>query len=252
MGKILIIKGADFSEVAVDVVTPSGGDVVITVKASPTAGGTVSGGGSYNEGDEVTLVATPKSGYAFSQWSDGVTTATRTITVGSSSKTYTAVFVERSSYALDDTADVQPAGGVSSGVECFAGRLVSSSEVGKSINAIRIQMAPNVKAVGAKYFITFASSSSSSSESTPVLKSFTITQDMIDNKLIIVELDSNITLQADTYYGIGSLLSENADLISPIGCTRAYTGEESLGRFNGITGVFQTVSDHHPLIDFGY
>lgn len=98
MGKILIIKGADFSQVAVDKVTQTGG-VTITAIASPTGGGTVStvsGGGSYTSGTKITLVAAPASGYIFSQWSDGVTTAERVITVGSSSATYTAVFVEKS------------------------------------------------------------------------------------------------------------------------------------------------------------
>ena len=43
--------------------------------------GTVSGSGEYNHGTEVTLTATPNTGYHFVKWSDGVTDATRTITV---------------------------------------------------------------------------------------------------------------------------------------------------------------------------
>ena len=45
--------------------------------------GTVTGAGEYNHGTEVTLVATPAEGYHFVKWSDGITDATRTITVNS-------------------------------------------------------------------------------------------------------------------------------------------------------------------------
>ena len=43
--------------------------------------GTVTGAGEYEHGTEVILTATPSDGYHFVQWSDGVTEATRTITV---------------------------------------------------------------------------------------------------------------------------------------------------------------------------
>lgn len=104
MGKILVIKGADFSAVAVGKVDPATG-VKITVVASPTAGGTVSGGGKYNEGDSVTITATLADGYKFSQWNDGNKNATRTISVGSTSQTYTATFVDQSAIDLDDYLD---------------------------------------------------------------------------------------------------------------------------------------------------
>ncbi len=56
--------------------------------------GTISGaesGKQYYEGTALTLTATPNQGYTFAQWSDGVTTAERTITVTQDS-TFTAVF----------------------------------------------------------------------------------------------------------------------------------------------------------------
>lgn len=90
MGKVLIIKGADFSAVAVGQVEIG---TRINVAVNPEGGGAVSGGGCYDEGEQVNLVATPASGYKFSQWSDGNTSASRTITVGSSPTTYTAYFV---------------------------------------------------------------------------------------------------------------------------------------------------------------
>lgn len=63
----------------------------ITVTANPTTGGTVTGGGTYENGTSVTLTATPNTGYKFKQWSDGNTSATRTVTV-SGDATYTAEF----------------------------------------------------------------------------------------------------------------------------------------------------------------
>ncbi len=53
----------------------------LTLGSSPSDGGTVSGGGSYDYGTSVTLKAEPNEGYLFSKWSDGVTTNPRTITV---------------------------------------------------------------------------------------------------------------------------------------------------------------------------
>ena len=63
----------------------------ISTSVSPSGSGTVSGGGSYDYNSKPTLVATPASGYKFLKWNDGVTTASRTITV-TESVTYTAYF----------------------------------------------------------------------------------------------------------------------------------------------------------------
>ena len=46
---------------------------VVTVNSSDESKGTVSGGGTYTDGTEVTLTATPAEGYIFKQWSDGTT-----------------------------------------------------------------------------------------------------------------------------------------------------------------------------------
>lgn len=45
----------------------------ITVSASPTAGGTVSGGGKYRSGKTCTLTATANAGYVFDGWYEGST-----------------------------------------------------------------------------------------------------------------------------------------------------------------------------------
>jgi uncharacterized repeat protein (TIGR02543 family) len=41
----------------------------LTVSASPSSGGTVTGAGSYSEGSSVTISETPKTGYTFTGWS---------------------------------------------------------------------------------------------------------------------------------------------------------------------------------------
>lgn len=86
MGRVITVKGADFSQNAVSQL------IQITVDVSQAGGGNVSGGGLYDVGDEIEIKATPNEGYKFDRWSDGSTNATRTVTVGST-RTYTATFV---------------------------------------------------------------------------------------------------------------------------------------------------------------
>tara|TARA_B100000579_G_scaffold169478_1_gene137985 strand:+ start:3155 stop:5284 length:2130 start_codon:yes stop_codon:yes gene_type:complete len=52
-----------------------------TITLTANAGGSVSGAGSYQQGELVTLIATPDSGYKFINWSDGSTEQNRTIPV---------------------------------------------------------------------------------------------------------------------------------------------------------------------------
>ena len=66
---------------------------MLTLAANNDSYGTVSGGGEYEPDTEVQLKATPKSGYKFSQWSDGDTNATRTYVTTSEAVTLTAEFV---------------------------------------------------------------------------------------------------------------------------------------------------------------
>lgn len=63
----------------------------ITANVNNSYGGTVSGGGTYESGSSATLTAKANDGYKFIKWSDGVTTASRTVTV-TGAATYTAVF----------------------------------------------------------------------------------------------------------------------------------------------------------------
>lgn len=73
--------------------TPPAQTYVINASASPSAGGSVSGGGSFQYGDIATLTATANSGYVFSSWSDGITANPRNISV-TSNMNLTAYFTQ--------------------------------------------------------------------------------------------------------------------------------------------------------------
>lgn len=62
-----------------------------TITATAEANGTVTGGGVYDYGQTITLIAIPNEHYHFVKWSDGVTTPSREITV-TKNATYSATF----------------------------------------------------------------------------------------------------------------------------------------------------------------
>ena len=88
-----------------DPMDPSGGDgngsgsdtggsvqkYTLTVTSADTQMGSVTGGGEYEAGTQATVTAVPNSGYQFKQWSDGNTSASRTVTVNED-LTLTATF----------------------------------------------------------------------------------------------------------------------------------------------------------------
>ena len=89
----------------------------ISTSVSPSGSGSVSGGGSYENGKSVTLRATAYSGYTFKQWSDGNTSNPRTVTVNGDAS-YTAVFEtvpSETRYTLTLIADPSNGGTVSGG-----------------------------------------------------------------------------------------------------------------------------------------
>ena len=88
----------------------------ITVTANPTAGGTVSGGGTIYQGDTCTLIATPASGYAFTNWTSGSTVVSTNATYRfsvSTDRTLTANFVRR--YTITASANPTVGGTVTGG-----------------------------------------------------------------------------------------------------------------------------------------
>ncbi len=85
----------------------------ITTGVTPEGTGTVSGGGTYTYGSQITLTATNEYGYHFDQWQDGNTNSTRTVTV-SQDATYTATFLPNS-YTITTNPSPWGAGTVSGG-----------------------------------------------------------------------------------------------------------------------------------------
>ena len=80
---------------------------VLTTFAAPPAGGTVSGGGAYNEGTAVTVTATANSGYAFDRWLGACTGSDACSVTMSANRSVTARFVR--TYVL--TTSASPSGG---------------------------------------------------------------------------------------------------------------------------------------------
>ena len=91
-------------------------EYTITVTSANPTMGTVSGGGTYNEGATAMLTATANSGYHFTQWQDGNTQNPRTVTV-TGNATYTAYFEANAptQYSLTVTSANPTMGTVSGG-----------------------------------------------------------------------------------------------------------------------------------------
>ena len=85
---------------------------VTVTSANPTMG-TVSGSGTYNYGATATITATANNGYHFTQWSDGNTNASRSITV-TSDTAFTAQFAANT-YTVTVAANDASMGTVSGG-----------------------------------------------------------------------------------------------------------------------------------------
>ena len=81
----------------------------LNISSANTAQGTVntSVNKSYSEGSRVNIIATPKSGYQFDKWSDGNTSASRTVVMNSNT-TLTASFKQTTAGGGGDTDDDNP------------------------------------------------------------------------------------------------------------------------------------------------
>ncbi|MDB9713683.1 VCBS repeat-containing protein [Flavobacteriaceae bacterium] len=94
-----IVLSCSSDETSTPITPPPAPIVKYTITLSAGDGGTVSTtGGEYEAGQTVSVTATPQGEYVFTSWSDGITDATRTITV-SSNTTLTANF-EKKKYPL--------------------------------------------------------------------------------------------------------------------------------------------------------
>ena len=99
----------------------------LSTTASPAAGGTITGGGTYNAGTAVTLTATPASGYTFTGWSGAATGTSASVTVTmDASKSVTANFqAQVSTYTLSTAASPAAGGTVTGGGTYNAGTVVT-------------------------------------------------------------------------------------------------------------------------------
>lgn len=91
----------------------------ITVSANPTAGGTVTGGGSYNQGQSCTVTATANTGYTFTNWKEGgnvvSTQANYTFTVNSNRNLVANFTAQPQSYTITVSANPTAGGTVTGG-----------------------------------------------------------------------------------------------------------------------------------------
>ena len=95
----------------------------ITVTADPETGGTVTGAGRYEEGTQVTLAATPATGYSFVNWTKGSTTVSTNTTI-SFNATENAAYVahfSRNSYTIQATANPTEGGTVTGAGSYYEG-----------------------------------------------------------------------------------------------------------------------------------
>lgn len=100
----------------------------LTVNADPAEGGNVTGSGTYHYGEQVTLTATPNSGYNFISWNDGITESTRTVTV-TDNATYTAIFATAgvTTYTITVVSDSPLLGSVTGGGTFPEGSVITIS-----------------------------------------------------------------------------------------------------------------------------
>ena len=84
------------------------GKKTLRLSASPVNGGTVSGGGSFDKGSRVSISAVASGDYTFSRWSDGDTSASRTVTVNED-LSLTAYFTKTTSGG--ESSETNPDGG---------------------------------------------------------------------------------------------------------------------------------------------
>lgn len=114
----------------------------ISVSASPTDGGTVTGGGSYEAGNSVTVMATPASGYKFVKWTEDGTevigaAATYTFTADKA-RQLTAVFEQEetptppTNYTVNVSANLTAGGTVTGGQSYTSGSSVTVTATANS------------------------------------------------------------------------------------------------------------------------
>ncbi len=156
----------------------------ITTAANPVEGGTVAGGGTYDYGTAVSLVATPNANYRFLCWSDGVATNPRHVTV-TQNATYTALFMENggSSHTLTLLSNNDAWGTVAGG-----GTYPDGTEV--QISATAASMA---------HFVTWDDGVIENPRTIIINSDITLTAQFALNQSCVVSIVSNNPLMGNTY-----------------------------------------------------
>ena len=104
-----------------DITVGGGGGTTynITVSANPANGGTVAGGGSYNQGQSCTVTATANSGYTFTNWTENgsvvSTQANYTFTVNNNRNLVANFTAQQQNYTISVSANPNNGGTVSGG-----------------------------------------------------------------------------------------------------------------------------------------
>lgn len=104
----------------------------ITATANPGTAGSVTGGGTYNEGATVTLTATPNSGYEFVNWTSGTTTVSTSATysfTANASASYVANFQAAAPTTFAVTTTANPAAGGTATFAVGTGQATTSATV---------------------------------------------------------------------------------------------------------------------------
>ena len=105
-----------------DMHTPAPEQYTIAVSANPAAGGTVTGGGTYNKDEQVTVEATANANYSFTNWAEGGTEVSTTAAYtfpATADRTLVANFTENQQYTLTVTVSPANLGSVTgNGIDC--------------------------------------------------------------------------------------------------------------------------------------
>lgn len=126
--------------------TPTPTQYTITATANPGTAGSVTGGGTYNEGATVTLTATPNSGYEFVNWTSGTTTvstnATYSFTANASAE-YIANFRTAAPTTFAVTTTANPAAGGTATFAVGTGQATTSATVASGTGVTLYAVANN-------------------------------------------------------------------------------------------------------------
>ncbi len=167
--------GAAFAQIFVHQAPPSP-QYTIALSAAPAAGGTVSGGGTFNAGTMHTVIASPASGYQFVNWTDPSsniisTSASYTFTL-TASVTYAANFMMNTAGPIipaDRLYAWNPGVTYNGGIPARATTCSTLNPISGADNAPQIQAAINACPAGQTVFLNAGTYQLSGKQNSPVI-----------------------------------------------------------------------------------